>query len=112
MAYRVIDANEVEASHGVFRGLTAPLGVSAFKVNRLELPAGGEGSERDHEGNDEQEVYAIVAGGGILRVDGEEVALQPGLFVYCSPEGRKQVSAGPEGPVRSGATGGDTSTLS
>jgi hypothetical protein len=33
MAHQVIDANDVEPSHGVFRSLTAPLGVSAFKVH-------------------------------------------------------------------------------
>jgi quercetin dioxygenase-like cupin family protein len=108
MAYQVIDANDVEASHGVFRGLTAPLGVSAFKVNRLELQADGEGPEHDHEDNNEQEVYAIVAGSGTLRVDGQKVALRPGLFVYCSPEARRQMSAGPEGLtwIGIGATGG------
>jgi quercetin dioxygenase-like cupin family protein len=109
MAYQVIDANEVEASHGVFRGLTAPLGVSAFKINRLELQAGAEGPEHNHSSNSEQEVYAIVAGSGTLRVDGEEVALHPGLFVYCSPEARRQMCAGAEGLVwiGIGATGAD-----
>ena len=109
MAYQVIDANEVEAGHGVFRGLTAPLGVSAFKVNRLELQAGGEGPEHDHSSNAEQEVYAIVAGSGTLRVDGEEVELRPGVFVYCSPEARRQMCAGAEGLVwiGIGATGAD-----
>jgi mannose-6-phosphate isomerase-like protein (cupin superfamily) len=52
-------------------------------------------------------VYAIVAGSGTLRVDGEEVALRPGLFVYCSPEARRQMCAGTEGLVwiGVGATG-------
>ena len=107
MAYQVIDANEVEASHGVFRGLTTPLGVSAFKINRLELPADGEGPEHDHSSNGEQEVYAVVAGSGTLSVDGEEVELRPGLFVYCSPEARRQMRAGADGLVwiGIGATG-------
>jgi quercetin dioxygenase-like cupin family protein len=107
MAHQVIDANEVEASHGVFRGLTAPLGVSAFKINRLELQPNGEGPEHDHGDNGEQEVYAIVAGSGTLRVDGEEVALRPALFVYCSPEARRQMRAGADGLVwiGIGATG-------
>jgi quercetin dioxygenase-like cupin family protein len=107
MAHQVIDANEVEASHGVFRGLTAPLGVSAFKVNRLELQPNAEGPEHDHGDNSEQEVYAIVAGGGTLRVDGEDVPLRPGLFVYCSPDARRQMRAGADGLVwiGIGATG-------
>ena len=110
MAYQAIDANEVEASHGVFRGLTAPLGVSAFKVNRLELQAGAEGTEHDHSSNAEQEVYAVVAGSGTLRVDGEEVELRPGVFVYCSPDARRQMCAGADGLVwiGIGATGADT----
>lgn len=99
MAHRVVDANEVEASHGVFRALSAPLGVNGFRVNRLELPPGGEGPEHDHRENGQEEVYAVVGGGGTLRVDGEEFELRPGHFVYCSPEARRQMSAGDEGLV-------------
>ena len=109
MAHRVVDASEVEASHGVFRGLSGPLGVSAFKVNRLELPAGGEGPEHDHSGDGEEEVYAVVGGSGTLRVDGEEIALRPGHFVFCSPGARRQMRAGEDGLVwiGIGATRGD-----
>jgi quercetin dioxygenase-like cupin family protein len=99
MAHTVIDANDVEASHGVFRGLSAPLGVGQFRVNRLELPADAVGPEHDHAGNDEEEVYAVVGGGGIVFVEGEEVALRPGHFVFCSPDARRQMRAGPEGLV-------------
>ena len=56
MAHTVIDANDIEASHGVFRGLSAPLGVGKFKVNRLELPPDGEGPEHDHAANGEEGV--------------------------------------------------------
>ncbi len=49
MAHTVVDASEVESPNGVFRGLSGPLGVSTFKVNRLELPAGGEGPEHDQQ---------------------------------------------------------------
>ena len=99
MQYAVIDAAEVEARHGVFRALSEPLGLTAFKVNRLELPAGAEGPEHDHAADGEEEVYAIVDGGGTLVVDGEEVALAPGQFVFCAPEARRQMRAGAEGLV-------------
>jgi len=46
-----------------------------------------EGPEHDHAANGEEEVYAVVGGSGTLLVDGEEVALQPGHFVFCSPDG-------------------------
>lgn len=99
MAHNVIDANDVEAAHGVFRALSEPLGVGGFRVNRLELPAGGSGPEHDHVENGQEEVYAVIGGGGTLRVDGEEVTLRPGHFVYCSPEARRQMVAGDEGLV-------------
>lgn len=110
MAHVVVDANEVETSHGVFRGLTAPLGVSTFKVNRLELPARGEGLEHDHAANGEEEVYAVVGGSGTLLVDGDEIALRPGHFVFCSPDARRQLRAGADGLVwiAVGATPHDT----
>jgi quercetin dioxygenase-like cupin family protein len=97
MPHSVIDASEVEAQHGVFRPLTQSLGVSTFKVNRLELPAGAEGPVHDHAADGEEEVYAVVDGGGTLRVDGQEVAFSPGMFVFCSPEARRQMVAGDSG---------------
>jgi quercetin dioxygenase-like cupin family protein len=97
MPHKVVDASEIEAQHGVFRALSEPLGVSTFKLNRLELPAGAEGPEHDHAADGEEEVYAVLEGGGTLRVDGDEVALTPGVFVFCSPEARRQMVAGDSG---------------
>jgi quercetin dioxygenase-like cupin family protein len=107
MAHSVVDANEVEAAHGVFRGLTAPLGVGNFKVNRLEMAAGSEGPEHDHADSGEEEVYAVVDGTGTLLVDGEEVALRPGVFAFCSPDARRQMRADDDGLIYIGigATG-------
>jgi quercetin dioxygenase-like cupin family protein len=109
MAHTVIDANDVESPNGVWRGLTAPLGVGKFKVNRLELPPGGEGPEHDHAANGEEEVYAVVGGSGTVVIDGEEIAVRPGHFVFCSPDARRQMRAGTDGLVwiGIGATSGD-----
>lgn len=99
MSALVVHADDVEASHGVFRPLTDPLGVSGFRVNQLELAAGAEGPEHDHTSNGQEEVYAVIRGGGVLRVGDEEIALRPGDFVYCPPEVRRQMVAGHEGLV-------------
>lgn len=96
-SHQVVHAGDVEASHGVFRALTDPLGVAGFRVNQLELGAGAEGPEHDHAENGQEEVYAVVAGGGVLRADGEEIPLRPGHFVYCPPTVRRQMVAGDEG---------------
>ena len=97
MSYSVIEAGDIEAQHGVFRGLSEPLGVGAFRVNRLELAAGAEGPEHDHTGDGQEEVYAVVEGSGTLRVDGDEIRLRPGSFVFCSPDARRQMLAGDQG---------------
>ena len=97
MPHTVIHAEDVESPNGVFRALSAPLGVGTFKVNRLELPAGAEGPEHDHMKDGQEEVYAVVAGNGTLRVDGEEIEVRPGHFVFCSPDARRQMIAGDAG---------------
>ena len=93
MAHTVIDANDVASPNGVFRGLSAPLGVDKFKVNRLELPPGGEGPEHDHAAKGEEEVYAVVGGSGTVVVDGQEIAVRLGHFVFCFPDARRQMRA-------------------
>jgi quercetin dioxygenase-like cupin family protein len=97
MAYRIVDANEIEARNGVFRGLATPLGVRAFKINQLELPPRGEAPEHDHSDDGQEEVYAVIRGSGSIRIEGEEHELLPGHYVFLSPEHTRQVVAGEEG---------------
>ncbi len=97
MSAKVIHKDSVEARHDVFRPLTAELGVAGFKINQLEMAPGKEGPEHDHTGNGEEEVYCVIAGSGTLRIDGEDHALQPGHFIYCPPNARRQMIAGDEG---------------
>ena len=97
MAHAIVDANEVEAQHGVFKPMRQHLGVQAFGINMLELPAGGQGPEHDHAGDGQEEVYVIIRGGGTIRVDGEDAELHPGHFVFLSPDAKRQMIAGGEG---------------
>ena len=96
-SYQLLDVSEVEAPNGIFRALTDRLGVTGFRINQLELAAGAEGPEHDHAGNDQEEVYAVVAGGGVLRAGGEEIPLRAGHFVYLPPDVRRQMVAGDQG---------------
>ena len=61
-SYQMVDVSQVEARNGIFRALTDQLGVAGFRINQLELAAGAEGLEHDHLGDDQEEVYAVVAG--------------------------------------------------
>ena len=55
-------------------------------------------------------MYAVVGGSGTLLVDGDEIALRPGHFVFCSPDVRRQMRAGADGLVwiGIGATSADS----
>ena len=96
-SYQMVDVSQVEARNGIFRALTDQLGVAGFRINQLELAAGAEGPEHDHIGNDQEEVYAVVAGGGVLRTGGEEIPLRVGHFVHLPPDVRRQMVAGDQG---------------
>jgi quercetin dioxygenase-like cupin family protein len=97
MAVVVVHTEDVESPNGVFRPFTDSLGVSGFRVNRLDLPAGQSGPEHDHSANGQEEVYVVVGGSGVLRTEDGEIALRPGHFVFCPPEARRQMVAGEEG---------------
>ena len=96
-SHQIIDVSDVEARNGIFRALTDQLGVAGFRINQLELAAGAEGLEHDHIQNDQEEVYAVIAGDGVLRAGGEEIPLRAGHFVRLPPDVRRQMVAGDEG---------------
>jgi quercetin dioxygenase-like cupin family protein len=97
MTHMIVDANSVEAHHGVFKPLRGPLGVTAFGINQLELAPGAEGPEHDHLKDGQEEVYVVIRGGGKIRVDGSESELRPGHYVFLSPDARRQMAAGDQG---------------
>ncbi len=97
MSHTIVDVDSVEAKYGVFRQLRPALGVTAFGINQLELPPGGEALLHDHRGDGQEEVYVVVGGSGTIRVDGGEQPLAPGKLVFLPPEASRQMVAGPEG---------------
>jgi mannose-6-phosphate isomerase-like protein (cupin superfamily) len=55
------------------------------------------GSEHDELDTGQQELYVVLAGAGVLRVDGDDVELRPGIYVHVSPDATRQVVAGKAG---------------
>jgi mannose-6-phosphate isomerase-like protein (cupin superfamily) len=73
------------------------LGVGAFGVNWFELPPHVEGREHTEEESQQEEVNIIVRGGGVYRVDGEDIPVQPGTVLRFDPETTRVPVAGSEG---------------
>jgi len=97
VTHSLIDVSEIEAKHGVFKPVGPTLGVSAFGINQLELSPNSEGPVHDHSADGQEEVYVVIGGGGVIRVEGDEHQLQTGQYVFLSPDASRQMVAGPEG---------------
>ena len=99
MAYSYVDVESLEGEGpgGAVRKVRRELGAQAFGFNYFTLPPGVEGREHDHAEQEQEEVYFVVRGGGVMRIDGEEVELKPGRFVRVDPSSTRMPVAGDEG---------------
>jgi quercetin dioxygenase-like cupin family protein len=98
MAYSIVHVDELEGgAGGPFRFVRRELGVEAFGINWIELPPGAEGLEHDESESGQEEVNVCVRGGGVYRVDGEDVQVRVGTFLRFDPETTRVPVAGPEG---------------
>jgi mannose-6-phosphate isomerase-like protein (cupin superfamily) len=98
MSYTMCDAGEVEAVNGVFRPIRRALGVTAFGINQEEWPAHADGHpDHDHTGDGQEEVFYVLEGSGKMVVDGEDVELKPGRYVFVEAESRRKIFAGDDG---------------
>ena len=98
-SYSVADVDELEAEGpgGMVRKVRRALGARAFGFNYFKFPPGQEGREHNHAHDGHEEVVFVVKGGGMLRVDGEEIELKPGRFVRLDPTATRVPVAGSDG---------------
>ena len=97
MGHTVVDAADVEPSFGVFRKMRLALGASGFGINQLELPPGASGREHDEVDGGQEEVYVVIAGSGVMRIDGEDVPLAAGRWLRVDARHTRMPIAGSEG---------------
>ena len=99
MGYSVVNINELEGAGpgGAVRFVRRELGLEAFGLNWFELPPDTEGREHDESQSGQEEVNVIVRGGGVYRVDGEDVPFTAGTVFRFDPETTRCLIAGPEG---------------
>ena len=74
------------------------LGVQAFGLQVLDLPAGfADYPEHDHAHDRQEEVYVVLAGAAQLVVDGEQIHAEAGSLVRVDPAAKRKLVPGPEG---------------
>ena len=94
---------------GGFRRVRAGLGVTSFGIAVMELPPNfSDYPEHDQTHDHQEEVYTLLSGRATLRVGGEggeEIALEPGLWVRVGMDEKRKIITGDE-PARVIAVGG------
>ncbi|HET7857172.1 MAG TPA: cupin domain-containing protein [Gaiellaceae bacterium] len=94
MAYSVLDASAFEERR---KPVARELGAAAIRMNQFDNQPGQAGKEHDERESGQEEIYVPLRGRGVLRVDGDEVPLEPGRYVLVSADATRQVVAGQEG---------------
>ncbi|MGH3002956.1 MAG: cupin domain-containing protein [Gaiellaceae bacterium] len=93
---RIEDLSSI--NHGAVKLAGDELGVQAFGLQVLDLPAGfADYPEHDHVEDGQEEVYVVLRGAAELVVDGEEVRADEGSLVRVEPTAKRKLMAGPEG---------------
>lgn len=97
--YTVKRIDEMEAIYwGSFKRARAELGVTAFGMQVMDLPAGVTAHpEHDHSEDGQEEVYAVLHGAGEIEIEGERHAIEPGTLVRVGPGTKRKLWPGPEG---------------
>lgn len=112
----VREIDHMDGIHGgVARRARAELGVTAWGMQVLTLPANWDGyPEHMHGANafdpNQEEVYIPLEGSAKLVADGAEYDLLPGLMARVGPEQSRRILPGPQG-IRLVALGGKPGTF-
>jgi quercetin dioxygenase-like cupin family protein len=96
-SYVDVETLQGEGPGGAVRKVRRELGARAFGFNYFTLPPGAEGHEHDHAEGNQEEVYFVVRGGGVMRIDEVEVELRPGRFIRVDPSSTRVPVAGDAG---------------
>jgi mannose-6-phosphate isomerase-like protein (cupin superfamily) len=74
------------------------LGVTAWGMNLLNLPASWPGyPDHDHAKDGQEEVYIVLDGSARLQADGEDFTLEPGVLARVGPAQKRKIVPGPKG---------------
>ncbi len=99
MSYDVVDVSQLEGEGpgGIVRKVRRAVNGRAFGFNYFVFPPNVRGREHDHAETGQEEVYFVVAGGGVMHIDGEEVELRPGRVVRVDPASTRVPISGDDG---------------
>lgn len=75
------------------------LGTSAFGFNLVEIAPGGEIPEHDEAQSGQVELYIVLEGEAVMRLEGEDHSAPAGTFVSLEPEAKRTILNRSDAPV-------------
>ena len=75
------------------------LGTSAFGFNLVEVGPGGQIPEHDESESGQVELYVILAGDAVLRIEGEDHPAPAGTFASIEPPASRTILNRSDAPV-------------
>lgn len=75
------------------------LGLRAFGMNLVRIPAGGSIVEHDEAGSGQVEVYAILEGDGVFVIDGEDHEAPAGTWARLDPDVKRNIENRSDAPL-------------
>ena len=75
------------------------LGTSAFGFNLVEIAPGGQIPEHDEAESGQVELYAILEGEAVLRIEGEDHPAPAGTFASIEPPASRTILNRSDAPV-------------
>jgi quercetin dioxygenase-like cupin family protein len=75
------------------------LGTASFGYNLVEIAPGGQIPEHDEAGSGQVELYLILEGEAVLRLDGEDHPAPAGTFASIEPAAERTILNRSDAPV-------------
>jgi quercetin dioxygenase-like cupin family protein len=101
--YAIKHRDEFESMEGsgdsTWRLARKALGTSAFGFNLVEVDPGGQIPEHDEAESGQVELYVVLEGEAILRIDGEDHPAPSGTFASIEPPVSRTILNRSEAPV-------------
>ena len=103
MGYEVKQVRELEDMEGSggarWMLLRRGLDLEAFGMNLVELAPGGQIPEHDESASGQVEIYAVLDGEGVLRLDGEDHPAPAGTWARLDPEVTRTIANQSDAPL-------------
>ncbi|HEX3174817.1 MAG TPA: cupin domain-containing protein [Solirubrobacterales bacterium] len=101
--YSIKHRDEFEAMEGsgdsTWRLARKALGTSCFGFNLVEIGPGGQIPEHDEAQSGQVELYVVLEGEAVMRLDGEDHPAPAGTFVSIEPPAKRTILNRSEAPV-------------